>query len=66
MVEHLSPERADEALSKGIHLRRAYRRVLRSLNNSFVLLALAFLAASWVIVLMRRPQQGSAVDAGAH
>src|SRR5258708_21132441 len=26
VVEHLSPERADEALSKGIHVRRAYRR----------------------------------------
>src|SRR5258708_16513865 len=26
VVEHLSPECADEALSKGIHVRRAYRR----------------------------------------
>src|SRR5260370_35310909 len=26
VVELLSPERADEALSKGIHVRRAYRR----------------------------------------
>src|SRR6267378_3911582 len=26
VVEHLSPERSDEALSKGIHVRRAYRR----------------------------------------
>jgi hypothetical protein len=26
VVEHLSPEYADEALSKGIHVRRAYRR----------------------------------------
>jgi hypothetical protein len=26
VVEHLSPERADEALGKGIHVRRAYGR----------------------------------------
>jgi DHA2 family multidrug resistance protein len=40
--------------------------LLRAFNSTFLLLGLAFLAASWVIVLMRRPQRGSAVDAGAH
>src|SRR5205814_3296977 len=40
--------------------------LLRAFNNSFLLLAVAFLAASWVIVLMRRPQRGAAVEAGAH
>jgi hypothetical protein len=40
--------------------------LLRSFNNAFLLLALAFLAASWVIVFMRPPQRGVAVDAGAH
>jgi hypothetical protein len=132
VVEHLSSERADEALSKGIHVRRAYRRAhdaharrpeyaseartelhvviaddnlwravhcgvpgLRARSRRPALrfakrgarraeqahqragaapvvqqliypTALALLAASWVIALMRRPQQGSAVDAGAH
>jgi len=40
--------------------------LLRAFNSTFLLLGLAFLAASWVIVLMRRPQRGAAVDAGAH
>jgi DHA2 family multidrug resistance protein len=40
--------------------------LLRAFNNSFLLLAFAFLAASWVIVLMRRPQRGGAVDVSAH
>jgi membrane fusion protein (multidrug efflux system) len=35
-------------------------------TNNFLLLAFAFLAASWVIVLMRRPQRGGAVDVSAH
>ncbi len=40
--------------------------LLKAFNNSFLWLALAFLAASWVIVLMRRPQRGGAVDVNAH
>jgi MFS transporter, DHA2 family, multidrug resistance protein len=49
-----------------LNKRISAQALLRSFNNSFILLALALLAASWVIALMRRPQQGSAVDAGAH
>jgi DHA2 family multidrug resistance protein len=40
--------------------------LLRAFNNTFLLLGFAFLAASWVIVLMRRPRRGAPVDAGAH
>jgi DHA2 family multidrug resistance protein len=40
--------------------------LLKAFNNSFLWLAFAFLAASWVIVLMRRPQRGGAVDVNAH
>src|SRR5467141_4295683 len=40
--------------------------LLKAFNNSFLWLAFAFLAASWVIVLMRRPQRGGPTDAGAH
>ncbi|OLC18224.1 MAG: hypothetical protein AUG04_10950 [Deltaproteobacteria bacterium 13_1_20CM_2_69_21] len=35
-------------------------------TNNFLLLAFAFLAVSWVIVLMRRPQRAGAVDVSAH
>jgi len=34
MVEDLSPECADKPLSKGIHVRRAYRRDHRDIQNS--------------------------------
>jgi len=40
--------------------------LLKAFNNSFLWLAFAFLAASWVIVLMRRPQRAGAVDVDAH
>ncbi len=40
--------------------------LLKAFNNSFLWLGLAFLAASWVIVLMRRPQRGGAVATDAH
>ena len=40
--------------------------LLKAFNNSFLWLGLAFLAASWVIVLMRRPQRGGALATDAH
>ena len=40
--------------------------LLRAFNNSFLLLAFAFLAASLVIVFMRRPQRGGAANVAAH
>jgi DHA2 family multidrug resistance protein len=36
--------------------------LLRAFNKSFLLLALAFVAASWLIVLMRRPPAAAGVD----
>jgi len=38
--------------------------LLKSFNNTFLSLAFAFLAASWVILLMRRPQ--SSVEVSTH
>ncbi|HTD77323.1 MAG TPA: diacylglycerol kinase family protein, partial [Chloroflexota bacterium] len=40
--------------------------LLRAFNNSFLLLAFAFLAASLVIVFMRRPQRGGAANVAPH
>jgi DHA2 family multidrug resistance protein len=47
-----------------LNQRIAGQALLRAFNHNFLLLALAFAGASWLIVIMRRPQ-GPAVDAGA-
>jgi DHA2 family multidrug resistance protein len=47
-----------------LHERISAQALLKAFNNNFLLLALAFLAVSWVIVLMRRPR--AAVDVSAH
>jgi hypothetical protein len=39
--------------------------LLSAFNSCFLLLAMAFLAASWVILLMKRPTPGVALDAKA-
>ena len=38
--------------------------LLRAFNHNFLLLALTFLAASWLILLMRAPKPGGSVDTG--
>jgi DHA2 family multidrug resistance protein len=40
--------------------------LLRAFNGNFMMLAMAFLAASWLILLMRRPKAAGAPDASAH
>jgi len=57
---------SQSAALAALNKRISAQALLWSFNNSFILPALTLLAASWVIALMRRPQQGSAVDAGAH
>jgi membrane fusion protein (multidrug efflux system) len=49
-----------------VNARIGAQALLRAFNTNFLLLGLAFLAASWLIVFMRRPQRGAAVEAGAH
>jgi DHA2 family multidrug resistance protein len=47
--------------------RIAGQALLRAFNHNFLLLAVLFAGASWLILLMRRPRPGAAVDAkGAH
>jgi DHA2 family multidrug resistance protein len=45
--------------------RIAGQALLRAFNHNFMLLALLFAAASWLIILMRRPRPGATVDAKA-
>ena len=50
-----------------LHQRIGAQSLLRAFNESFLLLAAAFLAASWLILLMRRPAAAGAIDTkGAH
>jgi DHA2 family multidrug resistance protein len=43
--------------------RIAGQALLRAFNHNFLLLALSFACAGWLIILMRRPRPGVAVDA---
>ena len=55
----------DSALSL-LKSRIAQQALLRAFNSSFSMLALTFLAVSWVIVFMRAPRPGVTVDPNAH
>ena len=48
-----------------LHQRIAAQSLLGAFNHGFMVLALAFVAASWVIAFMRRPK-GVTVDTNAH
>jgi DHA2 family multidrug resistance protein len=48
-----------------LHQRIAGQALLSAFNQCFLLLAFAFLAASWLIVFMRRPPPRAAVDTSA-
>jgi DHA2 family multidrug resistance protein len=45
-----------------LKMRIGQQALLRAFNGSFLMLALAFAAASWLILVMRRPKPGGAVD----
>ena len=49
-----------------LYQRIGAQALLKAFNNNFLLLAFAFLAVTWVILLMRRPQRGGAADVSAH
>jgi DHA2 family multidrug resistance protein len=55
---------ADGALAV-LQQRIAGQALLRAFNHNFLLLALLFAGASWLIALMRRPQASAAVDSKA-
>ncbi|WP_394849225.1 DHA2 family efflux MFS transporter permease subunit [Pendulispora brunnea] len=45
-----------------LKLRIDQQALLRAFNGNFLMLAFAFLAASWLILLMRKPKMGATVD----
>ncbi len=61
----VSSTRGSAALAV-LHRRIEAQALLQSFNQNFMVLALAFLAASGLVVFMRRPVQQGVVDTNAH